>query len=152
MKLRGTHHLTLTGTDLDRTVGWYQRVLGFQEVIRYRNDVIGAHCGVLEHPGAARPTIGLRQYDVQHDTRFDERRIGLDHLAFDVGGADALDQWLAHLASVGVTFSVTRLPELSITAFRDPDNIQIELCASNPSPTRASIDETGRLVVPLDDA
>jgi hypothetical protein len=60
-------------------------------------------------------------------------------------------QWLAHLTSLGVTFSVTRLPELSITAFRDPDNIQIELCAAHPSPTRSAIDDTGRLVVPLDD-
>jgi hypothetical protein len=74
--------------------------------VRYRNDVIGAHCGVLEHPGAAR----------------------------HVGDANALDPWLAHLESVGVTFCVTRLPELSITVFRDPDNIQIELPAAPVAP------------------
>lgn len=87
----------------------------------------------------------------QSDSRFDERRIGLDHLAFDVGDENELSEWHAHLERVGVPFTVTRLPELSITTFRDPDNIQLELCASNPSPTMSSIVKNGRLVMPRDE-
>lgn len=152
MELRGTHHLTLTVADLERTAEWYRSVLGFEQVVRYRNDLIGAACSVLCRPGATRPTIGLRQYDTQSDSGFDEHRIGLDHLAFDVGDEEGLSQWHRHLERLGVPFAVTRLPELSITTFRDPDNIQLELCATNPSPTTSSIDKNGRLVVPPPEA
>jgi glyoxylase I family protein len=145
------HHLTLTVSDLDRTAEWYRSVFGFRDVVRYRNDAIGADCYVLAHPSAARPTIGLRQYDSQLDISFDEHRLGLDHLAFDVGDDEALTRWHAHLERLAVPFTETRLPELSITVLRDPDNIQIELCASNPSPTRSSIDDSGRLRIPSDD-
>jgi catechol 2,3-dioxygenase-like lactoylglutathione lyase family enzyme len=148
MKLEGTHHLTLTVSDLQRTADWYGSVLGFQEVVRYRNDVIAAHCAVLAHPSAARPPIGLRQYDTKGDTGFDEHRIGLDHLAFDAGDEDTLRQWHAHLRQLGVPFTEVRLPELSITTLRDPDNIQLELIAVDPSPVGSSIDQSGRLKVP----
>ncbi|MDP9333057.1 MAG: VOC family protein [Actinomycetota bacterium] len=141
MKLDGTHHLTLTVVDLDRTCEWYRSVLGFRDVVRYRNDSIDADCHVLAYPGAAPPTIGLRQYDTQDGSRFDEHRIGLDHLAFDVGDDESLSQWHEHLGRVGVPFATTCLPELSITVIRDPDNIQIELCATNASPVGSSIDE-----------
>jgi catechol 2,3-dioxygenase-like lactoylglutathione lyase family enzyme len=150
VRLDGAHHLTLTVVDLDRTCEWYRAVLGFQDVVRYRNDAIGADCHVLAHPGATAPTIGLRRYDVQDDSRFDEHRVGLDHLAFDVGDDESVRQWHVHLERLGVPFAVTRIPELSITVIRDPDNIQIELCATNPSPAGSSIDETGRLRIPND--
>jgi glyoxylase I family protein len=152
MKLNGTHHLTLTVTDLDRTTDWYRSVLGFEERIRYRNDAIGADCVVLAHPGAAPPTFGLRRYDDQSDRKFDEHRIGLDHLAFDAGNEDALKQWHAHLERLGVPYTTTRLPELWITALRDPDNIQIELSSVNPSPTGSSIDQSGRIRPPTEGA
>jgi catechol 2,3-dioxygenase-like lactoylglutathione lyase family enzyme len=148
VKLVRTHHVTLTVTDIDRSLEWYKAVLGFEKVVQYRNDAIAAHHAVLAHPGADRPTIGLRQYDTQQDARFDEHRIGLDHLAFDVGDDAMLGQWQAHLEHHGVPFAVTRLPEISITVFRDPDNIQIELCAENPSPVGSSVDSHGRLQLP----
>ena len=145
MKIGGTDHLTLTVTDLQRTADWYRSVLRFEEVIRYRNESIGAECAVLAHPGAARPRIGLRQYDAPSDATFDEHRIGLDHLAFDVGDEATMHAWQDHFRDLGVPFTVTRIPELSITALRDPDNIQLELCAWNPSPTESAIDESGRI-------
>jgi glyoxylase I family protein len=150
VRLDGTHHLTLTVSDLDRTCEWYRTVLGFRDVVRYRNDAIGADCHVLEHPGAARPTIGLRQYDTGPSEHFDEHRIGLDHIAFDAGDEATLAIWRSHFEHVGVPFTMTRIPELSIVVIRDPDNIQIELCAVNPSPTGSAIDESGRLIVAAD--
>jgi catechol 2,3-dioxygenase-like lactoylglutathione lyase family enzyme len=147
VKLDGTHHLTLTVSDLDRTCAWYRDALGFEEVIRYRNDSIGAECCVIAHPGAARPTIGLRQYDGQTNDRFDEHRIGLDHLAFDVRDEPTLQRWKDHFRRLDIPHVTTDLPELSITVLRDPDNIQIELCVTNPSPEGSSIDATGRINV-----
>lgn len=150
MKIHGTHHLTLTVTDLDRTSEWYRTVLGFHEVVRYRNDAIAADCAVLAHPDAAPPTLGLRRYDSYHADAFDERRIGLDHIAFNVGDAETLEAWQGHLQTRGVTFKVTTLPELTILVMRDPDNIQLELCTTIIE-SRSSIGDDGRIVLPPDE-
>jgi len=144
------HHLTLTVTDLDRTSDWYLAVLGFEEVVRYRNDAIAADCQVLAHPGAARPTIGLRQFDNASADAFDERRIGLDHIAFDIGDTEELGHWQEHLKGLGVAFNVTPLPELSILVIRDPDNIQIELCTTIVE-APSSVGADGRIVLPSDE-
>ena len=111
MKLDGTHHLTLTVTDLDRTTDWYRSVLGFEERVRYRNDAIGADCGVLADPrlAADHRIASIRRSE---RPRVDEHRIGLDHLAFDTGDEDGLKQWHAHLERLGVPYTTTRLPEL----------------------------------------
>ncbi len=149
MQLHGLHHVTLTVTDLDRTAAWYRTVLGFQDVVRYRNDAIAAECQVLTHPSASPPNLGLRQYDGAGTDRFDEHRTGLDHLAFDVGAAESLTSWQEHLHSRGVEFHVTALPELTILVMRDPDNIQVELCTTTTG-APSSIDADGRIILPGD--
>ena len=55
--------------------------MGFTEVIRYRRDTWEA-VSLLHANGM---TVGLMEYDVSTDGKFDERRIGLDHLSFEVG-------------------------------------------------------------------
>jgi hypothetical protein len=46
---------------------------------------------------------------VSHDTteaeRFDETRVGLDHLSFDVADRPALDAWVAHFDALEVPHS-----------------------------------------------
>ena len=149
VEFHGPHHVTLTVTDLDRASAWYREILGFGETVRYRNDAIAADCAVLAHPDAAPPTLGLRQYDSQRADAFDERHIGLDHIAFNVGDADSLEEWQAHLRAHGVAFTVTALPELTILVMRDPDNIQLELCTTIVGP-QSSIGEDGRIALPPD--
>jgi glyoxylase I family protein len=148
VKLNGMHHVTLTVTDIERTCEWYRSVLGFQDVARYRNDSIMAECHALAHPDSPSPTIGLRQYDNSEDRAFDEHRIGLDHLAFDVGDRESLQQWQEHLGRLGIECTVTHLPELSILVMRDPDNIQIELCTRNVEATSSSVGPDGRIHLP----
>ena len=147
MDLIGVHHVTLTVTDLDRTVAWYESVLGFRNLSRYRNDAIAAECVVLGHPTASPPTIGLRRYDATGEMVFDEHRVGLDHIAFNVGAPSALRSWEVHLDELGVDYEVTALPELSILVMRDPDNIQVELCTQIVD-APSSIDENDRIVLP----
>lgn len=127
MRLAGVEHITLTVCDLDRSCTWYREVLGFEDVIRYRLEPIMAWCHVLSHPGAAGVNVGFRQYDEQDAAPFDEHRIGLDHVAFDVGDLDCLSEWHRHLDQLGVPYSHSASPGLAITALRDPDNIQVEL-------------------------
>lgn len=61
--------------------------------------------------------------------RFDERRIGLDHVEFLVPSRTALDDWAEHLDRIGVVHSGIKEPEYGSAAMvtlRDPDNIQLE--------------------------
>ena len=63
------------------------------------------------------------------DDRFNERRVGVDHLAFGVADAAALEEVVATLERAGVrTAGVEHDPVLdkSYVAFRDPDNVQWE--------------------------
>lgn len=72
-------------------------------------------------------TIGLMKYDVSDDDKFDERRIGLDHLSFEVGDRDELASWVTHLDAKGVKHSGIRETDFGqLVAVRDPDNIQLE--------------------------
>ena len=63
--------------------------------------------------------------------RFDENRIGLDHMSFAVPSRAALDDAVRVLDSHGVAHSEIRdLGEgfgISIVVFRDPDNVQLEV-------------------------
>lgn len=124
------HHLALTVTDVDRSVPWYERVLELEEVVR-RED---PHTG-LRKVGLRGCVDGVLLILVQHpDTEwptFDERRTGLDHVAFRVSSVDELRRWEQRLADHGVTYTPAApsrtLPGSSVVAFRDPDGIQLEV-------------------------
>ena len=58
---------------------------------------------------------------------FDERRVGLDHLAFRVANRDELKRWMAHLDAKGVTHSgIIDIGYGPTVVFRGPDNMQLE--------------------------
>ena len=63
-----------------------------------------------------------------------KNRLGLDHLSFDVGSREALDEAVQLLDEHGVSHGeIKDLGEafgVCVLAFRDPDNIQLELTAS----------------------
>lgn len=127
MHLTGVDHLGLTVTDLDRSASWYCEHLGFERLVRYSNDGVGADVQVLGRPEVAF-RLSLRRFAAGSREPFDERRVGMDHIALGVDDDSALDTWQQRLESAGITCSRSDQPELSILAFRDPDNIQIELC------------------------
>jgi glyoxylase I family protein len=124
----GVHHFRLTVSDVNRSVAFYTGVLGFRKLMDLNpgaflsNGVIGL--GIGPHPEPAR---ALR------NDRFDENRIGLDHMSFAVSSRSILDDAVAVLDRRGVPHSEVRdLGEafgIAILIFRDPDNIQLELSA-----------------------
>lgn len=76
--------------------------------------------------------LGIGPGSGEQGDRFDEGRVGLDHLSFSVDSRDDLLRALAALDGHGVPHGeITDLPgfAISILAFRDPDNIQLELTA-----------------------
>ncbi len=123
------HHLRLTVADVDRSRAFYTEVLGFQHVmdlpsgVFLSNGALGLGIGPSPNPTRA-----------PADDRFDEARIGLDHLSFQVASRAELERAARLLDERGVPRGeVTDLGDafgLYILAFRDPDNIQLELTAA----------------------
>jgi catechol 2,3-dioxygenase-like lactoylglutathione lyase family enzyme len=122
------HHFRLTVTDVDRTVAFYTRLLGFKKLMDLNpgaflsNGAVGLGIGPFPDPGRA----------IKGD-RFSENRVGLDHLSFAVSSRTVLEEAVRVLDASGVPHSEVRdLGEafgIAILIFRDPDNIQLELSA-----------------------
>lgn len=131
----GVHHVSLTVTDLDTSVAWYERVFRTR-----RLDFTVAHYGrpetgyaVLVPEPRSGLIFGLHTNTGNRGERFDEADTGLDHVSFGVAGRADLEAWAAWLDELGVDNSgvidETAPFPYSTVVFRDPDNIQLELIA-----------------------
>lgn len=131
-KFTGISHLDLSVSDLEASTEWYLRTLGLREL--HRRD-FGTRSVVVLHAREARLVIGLNQHEDRPEGRFDERRVGLDHVGFSVETREELDVWEEHLASLGVEHSpVTDVDSGAALVFRDPDNIQVEIRVDQAAP------------------
>lgn len=136
------HHLRMTVTDVARSRDFYTGVLGFQvaaEMPETTDDPLSAGLatalmgGVVLINGST--LFGLRPANETHiatGDRFDEHRTGLDHISFTVPSLADLEDAAKVLDERGVPHGeILDLPAFGIyvLAFRDPDNIQLELTA-----------------------
>ena len=122
IKTGAVHHLTLTVTDVQRTSQLYISALGFQVAAELGPRVLLSNGSVI---------VALAPAPDGSD-RFDETRVGLDHLSFSVASRAELDQAVRVLDEHGLAHGeVTEIGAfgIAILAFRDPDNIQLELTA-----------------------
>jgi glyoxylase I family protein len=126
--LTGVHHIELTVRDADSSADWYRSVLGFTDSGRLDKEQMSVV--MLRHSSGL--LLGFAQHKTGAGDDFDERRTGLDHLAFDVGSHEAVDTWAARLDELGVAHSEVKsgaLPGSRLIVFRDPDGIQLECYA-----------------------
>ena len=103
-------------------------MLGFERVTDLPTDDFDAT--VLQHGGFL---LKLMQHRTPADGHFDERRSGLDHLAFAVPNPVDVVTWAERLDACAVPHSGVKdgsLPGSRLIVFRDPDGVQLELYSS----------------------
>ncbi|WP_029113698.1 VOC family protein [Mycobacterium sp. URHB0044] len=133
--IAGIHHISITVTDLEASVGWYERLLGANRVPtafpHYECEDTG-YAELLIEPRSG-VVIGLHTNTGNDGRQFDEARTGLDHVAFNVATRDELEAWTTRLDQLGIAHSgIREVAEpfaFATVVFRDPDNIQLELFA-----------------------
>ena len=119
-------HVAVTVTDLAASEAWYTKVLGVKPVI---DEDTGPFRHIVYLLGNT--AFGLHGFpDLASTEPFDERKPGLDHVAFGVASRDELTEWAARLDELGVAYSdIVDASYGSGLSFRDPDNIALELFA-----------------------
>jgi catechol 2,3-dioxygenase-like lactoylglutathione lyase family enzyme len=127
IKAYGIAHATLTVSDVQKTKKFYENLFGVEIVSdnKYSFSLLkaGIPCWFVQWPE-----------NKDKKDRFNEKRIGLDHIAFELKTTDELEDVLERLNKMkvktrGIEFFVDKYPYI---CFRDPDNIQVEFFISKP--------------------
>jgi glyoxylase I family protein len=120
-------HVALTVSDLGRSVPWYQKLFGTEPVL---DEETGSFRHVVWLVGG-QTLVGLHQFpDPEDNLAFNERRVGLDHLAFQCSNRSELEQWADGLDALGIAHSgIVDAGYGSGLSFRDPDQIALEFFA-----------------------
>jgi catechol-2,3-dioxygenase len=119
-------HVAITVTDLGASETWYTKVFGVSPIL---DEDTGPFRHIVYAIGET--LFGLHGFpDLKSKERFDERRPGLDHIAFGCADRDELEQWAERLEELGVEHGgIVDAHYGSGLSFRDPDNIALELFA-----------------------
>jgi glyoxylase I family protein len=120
-------HVTLTVSDLDPSVQWYERLFDVKLVLDESPGPFRRAVGLVE----GQTLVGLHQFpDPSDNLSFDERRIGLDHLAFACRSRGDLEAWVVRLEELGIAKGgIVDAAYGSGLSCRDPDNIALEFFA-----------------------
>lgn len=130
-------HVRLTVTDITRSRAFYDAVFGFEVAVEAPpadadaalEEQLGfVFGGVIYQFGGG--LLGLRPVAPEGD-RYDEDRVGLDHLSFTVPSRADLDDAVTVLDGLGVAHGgVKDVGAGALLEFRDPDGVALELYAS----------------------
>ncbi|MGH9224962.1 MAG: VOC family protein [Acidimicrobiales bacterium] len=133
----GYHHLSLSVTNLGKSTEWYRQALGLDVVAEIQG--AGFRRNRLRAPGSGL-TLTLTSHDQQSGAPFDERRAGLDHIAFAVGGVEDVHTLKARFEELGIDHSEVKESAggTALITLRDPDNIQLEVFGGPIDPAIAA--------------
>ena len=122
----GISHVTLTVTDLPRAKWFWVEVMGLELAVDAETMFVAVHRN-------ARLGISCRTHDGASAEPFEERRVGLDHLALSVRDLTALESWEDHLRAHQVEFTpVTESDWGWHLNVRAPENLAVELEVTRP--------------------
>ena len=127
IEIQAVHHLTLTVADFGKYQEFYTSMFGFEVAGEFGPRVVLIKGNTLLALGPSPdPTRSIA------GDKFDENRVGLDHLCFAVSNRGELEHALRVLDEKNVTHGDIVALEpfgIQVLMFRDPDNIQVELSA-----------------------
>ena len=122
LQINGIHHIVLTVSDPERSARFYENILGVKA--DFATEAVqcipcGSFLLCLQ-----RPPIKALPGD-----RFDENRLGLDHIGFSVKSRQQLQGQLLvfneyNVATAGIVYDPDGKSDY--VCFRAPDNIQVE--------------------------
>lgn len=126
MAFPGLQHVAITVSDLERSTAWYSRLFGAEPVLDEDEESGTFHHTVFALEGGM--LFGLHTHMGQESGEpADERRTGLDHVGFALGGTTELEQWQSRLDELGIAHGGIKKGHYgSGLSFRDPDNIGLE--------------------------
>ena len=118
-------HISFSVRDNEASARWWSDVFDLKELDHADGE--GWTAILLIHPDTA-TIIEFQQHDANRGETFDPTRTGLDHMGFKVDDPDQLDDWQAHFARLGVTYTpVVHHDYGSVLTFKDADGIQFEM-------------------------
>jgi catechol-2,3-dioxygenase len=121
MRQMRIQHVALSVSDIGKSGPWYSDLFGFDKVAEFADPPMEIY---MTPDGQA---LDLRQDADVVPGSFDEKRVGLDHLAFVCPSSGEMDEWLARMAELGIDNSgVVESPFGKHISFRDPDGIALE--------------------------
>jgi glyoxylase I family protein len=117
-------HVAVTVNDLSVSVPWYSRLFDAEPVLD--EDTGPFHHTVFL---LGNTLFGVHGFpELQSTSAFEERRPGLDHVAFGCTDRAELEDWEARLDELGIAHGgIVDAHYGSGLSFRDPDNIALEL-------------------------
>ena len=120
-------HGTLTVSDLERSVRWYERLFDIEIVVDNEPGPFRRAVWLV----GGRTLVGMHQFpDPSDNLPFNERRIGLDHVAFACARRSDLEAWVVKLDGLGIANGgIVDAAYGCGLSFRDPDNIALEFFA-----------------------
>jgi catechol-2,3-dioxygenase len=118
-------HVALTVSDLSTSRPWYEKLFDAKPVL---DEDTGTFHHVVWLIGST--LLGIHQFPDPAAGEFDERRVGLDHVAFQCANRGELEEWEKRLNELGLKHGgIVDAPYGSGLSFRDPDNIALEFFA-----------------------
>jgi catechol 2,3-dioxygenase-like lactoylglutathione lyase family enzyme len=120
--LDGIHHLKLPVADLERSLAWYQRRLGYEVMHEFVED--GTRMGIaMTHPNGG-PDLAIRL-----DPERARAAAGFDYFAIGVPGRDAIERLAERFTTLGDAHAgVERTPVgWVLLGVHDPDGHEVRL-------------------------
>ena len=126
MAFPGLQHVAITVSDLERSTRWYAALFDAQPVLDEDEESGTFHHTVFVLDGGQ--LFGLHTHlGAESGDAADERRTGLDHIAFALSGSAELEQWRDRLEALGIAHGgIKKAHYGSGVSFRDPDNVALE--------------------------
>jgi glyoxylase I family protein len=131
------HHVDLVVTSLERSLPWYQELLGWRETREIVGER-GERVVYLKTPEQEIGSFGLREKQSDaHGVPYDRYAVGIHHLAFRAESREEVDERAEWLRANGAEIEsgpkeYDYRPGYYAVFFYDPDGIKLEILWHEP--------------------